>query len=91
MWERVKVIKVVDKRTGKIVGKGENAGNQHFLLFSLSFQKASLSVKTQDVLRINRQQNCRPEAKLKVSAQHALSMVQMVSFVFVDNKHCRKR
>ena len=53
VWERVKLMKVVDKRTGKIVGKGENAGNQHFLLFSLSFQKASLSVKTPDVLRIN--------------------------------------
>ena len=24
-----------------IVGKGENAGNQHFLLFSQCFQKAS--------------------------------------------------
>ena len=26
---------------GKIVGKGENAGFQHFLLFSQCFQKAS--------------------------------------------------
>ena len=26
-----------------IVGKGENAGYQHFLLFPLCFQKASLS------------------------------------------------
>ena len=27
----------------KIVGKGENAGYQHFLLFSLCFQKVSFS------------------------------------------------
>ena len=26
-----------------IVGKGENAGNQHFLLFKLCFQKATFS------------------------------------------------
>ena len=30
-------------RVDKIVGKGENAGYQHFLLFPWYFQKASLS------------------------------------------------
>ena len=30
-------------RAENIVGKGENAGNQHFLLFPQSFQKASFS------------------------------------------------
>ena len=30
-------------RVGNIVGKGENAGNQHFLLFPQCFQKASFS------------------------------------------------
>ena len=30
-------------RTENIVGKGENAGHQHFLLFPQCFQKASFS------------------------------------------------
>ena len=30
-------------RTENIVGKGENAGDQHFLLFPLCFQKDSFS------------------------------------------------
>ena len=31
-------------RVGNILGKEENAGYQHFLLFPQSFQKASFSV-----------------------------------------------
>ena len=31
-------------RIGNIVGKGENAGYQHFLLFPQCFQKATFSV-----------------------------------------------
>ena len=36
-------LKFVWGRTENIVGKGENAGNQHFLLFPKSFQKAFFS------------------------------------------------
>ena len=34
-----KIVEEVFDRVEKIVGKGENAGNQHFLLFPQSFQK----------------------------------------------------
>ena len=34
-------LKFVSERVENIVGKGENAGYQHFLLFPLCFQKAS--------------------------------------------------
>ena len=34
-------LKVILGRVENIVGKGENAGYQHFLLFHLCFQKAS--------------------------------------------------
>ena len=36
-------LKPVLGRVENIVGKGENAGNQHFLLFPQCFQKPSLS------------------------------------------------
>ena len=36
--------KVLKGREENIVGKEENAGYQHFLLFPLCFQKASLTV-----------------------------------------------
>ena len=36
--------KFVLGRVENIVGKGENAGNQHFLLFPQCFQKASILV-----------------------------------------------
>ena len=36
-------LKFVLERVENIVGKGENAGYQHFLLFPQCFQKASLS------------------------------------------------
>ena len=36
-----KKLKFVLERVENIVGKGENAGNQHFLLFPQSFQKVS--------------------------------------------------
>ena len=35
-------VKFVLRRVENIVGKGENAGYQHFLLFPQCFQKASL-------------------------------------------------
>ena len=35
-------LKFVFERVENIVGKGENAGNQHFLLFPQCFQKASI-------------------------------------------------
>ena len=38
---RTKKLKLVYGRVENIVGKGENAGNQHFLLFPQCFQKAS--------------------------------------------------
>ena len=34
-----KMMNFVLDRVGNIVGKGENAGNQHFLLFPQCFQK----------------------------------------------------
>ena len=37
-----KISKLALGRVENIVGKGENAGNQHFLLFQQCFQKASL-------------------------------------------------
>ena len=36
-------LKIALKRAENIVGKGENAGGQHFLLFLQCFQKPSLS------------------------------------------------
>ena len=36
-------LKLVFGRVANIVGKGENAGYQHFLLFPQCFQKLSLS------------------------------------------------
>ena len=43
-------LKFVYGRVENIVGKGENAGYQHFLLFSQSFQKSFLLgvVKSRD-------------------------------------------
>ena len=38
-----KMTKNVFERVENMVGKGENAGNQHFLLFPLCFQKASFT------------------------------------------------
>ena len=35
-------LKFVQGREGNIVGKGENSGYQHFLLFPQCFQKASI-------------------------------------------------
>ena len=43
------IISVFD-RVENIVGKGENAGYQHFLLFPQCFQKASFSDKSKDVI-----------------------------------------
>ena len=37
------MMKFVSDREENIVGKGENAGYQHFLIFPKSFQRASLS------------------------------------------------
>ena len=42
-------LKFVFGSTEKIVGKLENAGNQHFLLFSQCFQKASFSRSLKDL------------------------------------------
>ena len=36
-----KMIEIVDQRIKKIVGKAENTGYQHFLLFLQRFQKPS--------------------------------------------------
>ena len=46
--DKIKVLKIIYiffffDRVEKIVGKGENAGNQHFLLFPQCLQKSSLS------------------------------------------------
>ena len=38
-----KMTKNVFERVENMVGKGENAGNQHYLLFPLCFQKASFT------------------------------------------------
>ena len=39
----VQIMTCVSDRVENIVGKGENAGYHHFLLFPQCFQKASLS------------------------------------------------
>ena len=39
--DKIKVAQMVFDRVENIVGKGENAGYQHFLLFPPCFQKAS--------------------------------------------------
>ena len=39
-----KILKLVSGRVENIVGKGENAGYQHFLLFPRCFQKPSYLV-----------------------------------------------
>ena len=38
-----RMTKYVFERVENIVGKGQNAGNQHFLLFPLCFQRASFT------------------------------------------------
>ena len=38
-----KTVQIFCNRVENVVGKGENAGYQHFLLFSQCFQKASIS------------------------------------------------
>ena len=38
----IRMMRFVSERMESIVGKGENAGYQHFLLFPQCFQKASL-------------------------------------------------
>ena len=43
-------IEIVLGRIENIVGKGENAGNQHFLLFSQCFQKVSFTVSLKVVM-----------------------------------------
>ena len=35
-----KMVQLLSERIENIVGKGENAGNQHFLLFPQCFEKA---------------------------------------------------
>ena len=42
----------VMERVKNIVGKGENAGYQHFLLFPQCFQKASFSGSLKNGLRV---------------------------------------
>ena len=60
-WSKLKVFednilkvslttKFVPDRLENIVGKGENAGYQHFLLFPQCFQKPSSFVKSRDCL-----------------------------------------
>ena len=39
----IQKLKFVLRREENIMGKGENAGNQHFLLFPQCFQNASFS------------------------------------------------
>ena len=41
MTKVVKIMKLLLNRVENIVGKGENAGYQHFLLFPQCFQKPS--------------------------------------------------
>ena len=48
--------KFVMGRVKTIVGKGENAGNQHFLLFPQCFQKLSSSTKRDQIESICRRQ-----------------------------------
>ena len=43
------IISVLDSAEN-IVGKGENAGNQHFLLFPLCFEKASFPDTSKGVI-----------------------------------------
>ena len=40
-WNAIEKLKLVLGWVENMVGKGENAGFQHFLLFQLCFQKAS--------------------------------------------------
>ena len=47
-------LKIKSGRVEKIVGKGENAGNKHFLLFPQCFQKASYSVQLYKCLPNNK-------------------------------------
>ena len=45
-----KMIISVSDRVENIVGKGENAGNQHFLLFPQCFEKASFPDMSKGVI-----------------------------------------
>ena len=42
-----KMVISVSNRVKNVVGKGENAGYQHFLLFPQCFQKASFSISSE--------------------------------------------
>ena len=61
-----------------IVGKGENAGNQHFLLFLHCFQKSSISVLFNSLPN----DKILDVTKLKASADDKLNVAQMMTSVF---------
>ena len=44
-FDVAKIIQFIFDRVENIVGKGENAGDQHFLLFPQCFQKVALQWK----------------------------------------------
>ena len=52
IFKGTEIIVFVFDSVENIVGKGENAGYQHFLLFSQYFQKASL------ILRVVKSRDC---------------------------------
>ena len=65
-----------------IVGKGENAGYQHFLLFPQSFQKASFVgvVKSQDcVVKKNRVENIEDNKEEEAACQSFTTMFSKAS------------
>ena len=75
------MISVFD-RVENIVGKEENAGYQHFLLFPQCFQKAFFlgSLKVRNVWqRINESKVNRNHAKIFFSANHLQYMLQKIS------------
>ena len=86
------MMRFVSETVENIVGKGENAGYWHFLLFPQCFQKASLLglVKVGIVWkRVNRTKSDRPEdlffLALRLLARTALANV----FIRVDSCNFR--
>ena len=62
-------------RVENIVGKGENAGNQHFLLFPQCFQKTSLSGSLKVGIRIVELTPFFPEDGSYFCASHCKAVV----------------
>ena len=67
------MMKCISDWVENIVGKGENAGYQHFLLFPQCFQKASFSGSLKDGI-VRKRANSLPNNKMKAFTDNKLNV-----------------